>query len=221
MSAPLVLAGASSALVAGATGSLHCALMCGPLACAGLPKGAGRQAAMVAWHAGRLSGYVALGLALGSVGTGLSRALAVSVQPVLPWLMAAGLVATALELGKRLRPLPFAHRLSSAMVRAAARLHPAWRSFVIGLATPLLPCGLLAGVFLAAMATGGALGGGALMGAFALGAVPALASTQAGAGLGARWPTLSWAMRRAVPLFAAGVLVYRAVLATTLGPACR
>ena len=51
-------------LAAGLTGSLHCALMCGPLASAALPfrrvamgglaGPAGRGSAMAAWHAGRI-----------------------------------------------------------------------------------------------------------------------------------------------------------------------
>lgn len=220
MTSPLVIAGASSALVAGATGSLHCALMCGPLACAGVPSGPGRRAAIVGWHLGRVSGYALVGLLLGLVGTGVSRALSVSVEPYLPWVMAAGLIATALELGKHLRPLPLVRSVSTALVRASARLGPTRRSVVMGLATPFLPCGLLYGVFLAAIATGSPLGGASLLGAFALGAVPALAAVQAGAHLGQRWPTFTWAMRKAVPLFAAGVLIYRAVLASTQGPDC-
>ncbi|MDX2013878.1 MAG: sulfite exporter TauE/SafE family protein [Myxococcaceae bacterium] len=220
MTSPLVIAGASSALVAGATGSLHCALMCGPLACAGVPQGPGRRAAMVAWNVGRLSGYVAVGLLLGSVGVGIARALSVSVQPYLPWVMAAGLIATALELGKHLRPLPVVRSISRALVRASGRLDPTRRSFVMGLATPFLPCGLLYGVFLAAIATGSPLGGASLLGAFALGAIPALATVQAGSGLATRWPSVTWALRKAVPLFAAGVLIYRAVLASTQGPDC-
>jgi uncharacterized protein len=220
MTSPLVIAGASSALVAGATGSLHCALMCGPLACAGVPSGSGRRAAMVAWHAGRISGYVAVGLLLGSVGVGVSRALSLSVQPYLPWVMAAGLIATALEVGKHLRPLPVVRSISRWLVRASGGLHPTRRSFVMGLATPFLPCGLLYGVFLAAIATGSPLGGGSLLGAFALGAIPALAAVQAGSGAVTRWPTITWALRKAVPLFAAGVLIYRAVLAGTQGPDC-
>lgn len=34
---PVVVAGTAGALVVGLTGSVHCLLMCGPLACAGLP----------------------------------------------------------------------------------------------------------------------------------------------------------------------------------------
>ncbi|MBE2250759.1 MAG: sulfite exporter TauE/SafE family protein [Myxococcus sp.] len=220
MTAPLVIAGASSALVAGATGSLHCALMCGPLACAALPTGDARRLAAATWNVGRLTGYALVGLGLGLTGTAVASVLTFSVQPWLPWVMALGLIATALELGKHLRPLPGFSALSRVMARRAAGLTPVSRSFVMGLLTPFLPCGLLYGVFLAAIATSSALGGATVMAAFALGAVPALVGVQAGAHLGARWPTLTWSLRKAVPLIAAGVLIYRAVLAATQGPAC-
>ncbi len=218
--APLVIAGAASALIAGATGSLHCALMCGPLACAGLSTGTGRRLDAVAWQAGRIGGYAIVGLALGALGTGLSRALTTSVQPVLPWIMAAGLIATALELGKRVRPPRVLLRVSTALVRLGARLTSRRRSFVMGLSTPFLPCGLLYGVLLAAVATSSALGGATVMAAFALGAVPALFLVQAGAASASRWPTVTWALRKAVPLTAAGVLMWRAVMAQTQGPGC-
>lgn len=220
MTSPLVIAGASSALVAGATGSLHCALMCGPLACASLPGAEGRRTAAIAWNVGRLTGYVLVGATLGLVGSAITRALSFSIVTWLPWVMAAGLIATALELGKHLRPLPGVAHVSRALARAGARLSPSRRSFLLGLATPFLPCGLLYGVFLAAIATSSVLGGAAILGAFALGAMPALGAVQAGAHLGARWPNVSWALRKAVPLFAAGVLIWRAVTAATQGPDC-
>lgn len=217
---PLVIAGASSALVAGATGSVHCALMCGPLACAGLPSGPGRWRAALAWHTGRVSAYALVGGALGALGVGVSQTLTTSVQPLLPWVMAAGLIATALDVGRHLAPLPGLAGLSRRLGGLAARQSPTRRSLLLGAATPFLPCGLLYGVFLAAVATSSLAGGAAVMAAFALGAVPALGGVQAGAQLGARFPAATWALRRAVPLVAAGVLIFRAVQAATQGPAC-
>lgn len=216
----LVVAGGTSALVAGVTGSLHCALMCGPLACAGLPQGAGRRRAAVAWHLGRLGAYAAVGLALGLVGGGVARALAVSVTPYLPWVMVAGLVATALELGKHLAPLPGVARLARALARAGARLPPAGRALALGAATPFLPCGLLYGLFLAALATGSGWGGAAVLGLFALGGAPALGGMQAGAQVATRYPRAALVLRRVVPLTAAVVLAYRAIVAARTGVAC-
>lgn len=209
----LATAGALSALVAGATGSLHCALMCGPLACASLPADSpARRTAAVAWHLGRISAYTWVGVLLGALGAGVSRGLLVSVQPVLPWVMAAGLVITALDLAKHARPLPGVAWISRALVRAGSHFAPVTRSFLMGAATPFLPCGLLYGLFLAAIATGSAWGGAAVLGAFSLGAVPALGAVQAGAHRLTLSPRLSVVVRRVVPLAAAGVLVVRALM---------
>lgn len=215
----LAWAGVVSALVAGATGSLHCALMCGPLACAGLPaSGPARRLAAVGWHGGRVTGYALVGLALGALGRGVSQGLMLSVQPFLPWVMAAGLMVTALDLARHARPLPGVAQVSKRLARAGAKTSPAARSFLLGAATPFLPCGLLYGLFLAAVATGSPFGGAAVLGAFALGALPALAMVQAGAQRLEGSPRLAQVMRRAVPLAAAAVLIIRALLARD-GPA--
>jgi sulfite exporter TauE/SafE len=209
----LTWAGAVSALVAGATGSLHCALMCGPLAGAGLPRsGPARRLAAVGWHGGRVTAYALVGFALGALGRSASQGLTLSVQPFLPWVMAAGLVITALDLARHARPLPGVAQVSRLLARAGPRASPATRSFLLGAATPFLPCGLLYGLFLAAVATGSPLGGAAVLGAFALGALPALAMVQLGAERLEASPRLAQVMRRAVPLAAAAVLIIRALL---------
>ncbi|MDP1827279.1 MAG: sulfite exporter TauE/SafE family protein [Archangium sp.] len=208
----LASAGALSALVAGATGSLHCALMCGPLACAGLPaSGPDRRRAAISWHLGRIAAYSFVGLLLGALGRGVSQGLMVSVQPVLPWVMAAGLVITALDLAKHVRPIPGVAGISRALARAGATMQPATRSFLLGAATPFLPCGLLYGLFLAAIATGTPWGGAAVLGAFSLGAIPALGAVQLGTQLSTS-PRLALIARRVVPLVAAAVLVVRALM---------
>ena len=86
------------------------------------------------------------------------------------------------------------------------------RSFLLGAATPFLPCGLLYGLFLAAIATGTPWGGAAVLGAFSLGALPALGAVQFGTGQFARSPRLALFARRVVPLSAAVVLVARALM---------
>lgn len=215
-------AGVTAALVAGATGSLHCALMCGPLACAGVSADpANRRRSMWAWQLGRIAAYSTVGLALGWAGRQVARGLVSSVQPYLPWLMAAGLVATAFELGRHLAPLPGLSKISGALVRAGARFSPVVRSAAMGAATPFLPCGLLYGVFLAAIAAGTGVGGALVMGGFALGGAPALFGAQVGAKWTMRWPRASLLLRRGVPLVAAAVLVWRAVHAMNgAPPAC-
>lgn len=213
-SAPLLWAGGAAAFAAGLTGSLHCTLMCGPLACAPLPAaGAGRRRAALAWHAGRLAAYLAVGAALGAAGGGLVKALAERVQPYLPWVMAVGLAATALELGRRLPALPGLTRAGRALAALGARTTPAGRALALGAATPLLPCGLLYGLFIAAVGAGSSAGGALVMGLFGVGSVPGLAAAQAGTAWSGRYPRAERVLRRAVPLVAAAVLVFRALAA--------
>jgi sulfite exporter TauE/SafE len=205
--------GVAGALIAGVTGSLHCALMCGPLACAG----AGRsRSAAVSWQLGRLAAYSLLGALLGATGSAALNTFAQGARPVLPWVMAAGLLITALELGKRLAPLPGLRHVSGFLIRAGARVAPPVRAAAMGAATPLLPCGLVYGMSLSALAAGSALGGLAIMGAFALGGVPALLGVQLQIGLWPRDSRVAQVLRRGVPVAAAAVLVWRA-LATTGG----
>jgi sulfite exporter TauE/SafE len=78
--------------------------------------------------------------------------------------------------------------------------------------TPLLPCGLLYGVFATAFAAASFAGGALTLACFAAGGLPALALAQ----LPARWRSRpggagAWIVRRVVPLVAAGVVAYRAV----------
>ncbi len=217
---PLVIAGASSAAVAGLTGSLHCGLMCGPLAGAAMAGPFPKGPLAVAWHVGRTTAYALVGLVLGGVGQAISLTFSLSVQPYLPWVMALGLVVTALDLGKRLRPLPGVGKVAGVLARTGSRLPPWGRSAALGAATPFLPCGLLYGIFLAALATNSALGGAVVMAAFSLGAVPLLVAVQLGARSLDRWPTASLVLRRVVPLVAAVVLIVRAILAQQSATQC-
>jgi sulfite exporter TauE/SafE len=222
-SSPAVVAGALGALTVGLTGSVHCLLMCGPLACAGLPSvpGPERQRAVLAYQGARLAAYALVGGALGALGGGVTQALAVSTRPYLPWLMAAALVASALEVGKRLRPLPGLSHVARTVARWGANFSWTGRAGAMGAVTPLLPCGLLYGIFAAALASGSFVGGALLLGSFAMGGLPALLGAQLQAGLWKQRPkAVSFLLQRAVPLVAAAVLIYRAVGTGNGAPSC-
>ncbi|QSQ24116.1 sulfite exporter TauE/SafE family protein [Pyxidicoccus parkwayensis] len=222
-SSPAVMVGALGALTVGFTGSVHCLLMCGPLACAGLPSvpGPERRRAVLAYQCARVLAYALVGGALGALGGGVTRVLAVSTRPYLPWLMAAALVASALEVGKRLRPLPGLSQAVRFISRWGAKFSWTGRAGAMGAVTPLLPCGLLYGVFAAALASGSFGGGALLLGAFAVGGLPALLGAQLQAGLWKHRPrAAAFVLQRAVPLVAAAVLIYRAVGSASGRPSC-
>ncbi len=175
----------------------HCAGMCGPivgsLALATGARGARRSlAGQLAYHAGRVTTYAAVGAAMGLTGSfvnvagrlaGLQEVVAVlaGVLMILLGLGVAGLSA-ALRRAEA--------RASARVVRLVRGLLDGGgpgRLYPTGLALGILPCGLSWTLFLGAAGTGRPLDGLLLALAFGLGTVPALLLVgAAGTLLGAR-----------------------------------
>jgi sulfite exporter TauE/SafE len=200
-----------AALMAGLVTSVHCAGMCGPLTCAALPRPS------AAYHAGRLVSYGAIGAACGALGQRPLDWLSHSPLTVLPWFLVAVLLAMALGIKPRL-PRPWFVQKFYARWRLLAGNRPLWqRGAVIGLMTPLLPCGPLYLMFGACLLAGSALKGLEFAMAFALGTVPLLWLAHGS------WRLLSLKVgpqtigriQRGVAFAAAAVLVWR--LRGTLG----
>lgn len=183
---------------AGFVGSAHCAAMCGPLqAAAGV-----RTVDRALWQAGRLTAYVGLGALAGGIG-----GVRVVASPVGPALAVLALAWFAADLaGLRVRHPAFgrvAARLASIPAAFARRAGPAGR-FLFGMATALLPCGLLWSGLAMAATTGSVAWGAASMATFFLGTLPAVGLAGATARLlaGAR----PWTRRAfAVAVFGLGV----------------
>jgi uncharacterized protein len=160
------------ALLTGLLGSLHCAAMCGPLAVAG---SAGGRAA--AYFAGRLVSYAVLGALLGLVGSHALCELPVSdagtVAVVLVGVYAAWKSVSLLRRPRpRPQPVPLGRRGPSPWSRVLGLLPR--RGFGLGLATGILPCGMLLPAWTLAMGSGGALSGALVMAAFFTGTAPGL-----------------------------------------------
>jgi sulfite exporter TauE/SafE len=199
--------------VAGLAGGLgHCIGMCGPLvaSASALAGAAGRErtrpggrAAALAWwhvayHAGRLGVYAALGAVLGALGSlpALTRALG----PFQRWVwLAAGVLMVAMGLAAA--GVPMLARLSGSAEKGIGTLTAGWAgratraladrggraALPLGMLNGLVPCGLLIPVELAALAAGSPGLGAVTMLAFGLGTLPALGAVGAAAGLlGAR-----------------------------------
>ena len=177
---PLLIA----VVAASALGSVHCAGMCGCFAILAA-AGHGRARLHVAYHAGRLATYAALGAAAGALGAAIDMG-----GSVMGWQRAAAILAgvTMVALGGAvlLRHLgvriPHAKTPAilrsalSAAHRASRRLRPTTRAATIGLATPLLPCGWLYAFVITAAGTGSPIAGALVLTAFWLGTVPILAA---------------------------------------------
>lgn len=165
------------ALAVGLATSLHCAGMCGPLACGigTMARSEGeRLTATSLYHASRLGAYATIGAICGALGREPLSWFFDSPAVLLPWALVAALLLLASGLDKKIPRPAILTRLTA---RARLRTHrlPAVPAAVsMGLLTPFLPCGPLYAVFIALMASGSALRGAEAALAFGLGTVPLL-----------------------------------------------
>ncbi|AMN47636.1 hypothetical protein ACG33_11100 [Steroidobacter denitrificans] len=196
-----------AALIAGLSGSAHCFAMCGGLAGAlGMRARAaspGRSAGLnaLAYHLGRIGGYMLAGALCGAFGAGLQSALdltrlAVSLRiasgvllilVAIRLLSARNLLAWLDGLGARFwrRLQPAAHR--------AARSSGLGSALALGLMWGWLPCGLVYSMLLFAALSGTALHGATIMAAFGAGTLPSmlgstLLASRLQAWVSKRWP---------------------------------
>lgn len=202
----------SAAFIAGLITSLHCAGMCGPLACGLMPvrpEQGDAQTVSTTYHLTRLASYATLGAIAGGIGGMPLAFVSTSALRWLPWLLVLFFLAVAFRLD-RLLPKP------AVVARVSFRVH-AWargRSRVqaaaaLGLGTPLLPCGPLYLMIALALISGSALRGVEFMLAFGLGTVPLLWLAQS---------QFHWVRRKLSPLWLSRTRIALAlVTATTLG----
>jgi sulfite exporter TauE/SafE len=160
-----------SALVAGLVGSLHCIGMCGPFAVAC----GGRARDTLLWHAGRMATYAIMGGLAGGFGSmipGPGWVGAVVGGILITW-FAAGLAGLVPE------PHVSIPGVKHLATNLANRTNMAAR-FGFGMATGLLPCGLVYATLAVPVASGDPLVGALAMTAFGLGTAPALAAVALG-----------------------------------------
>lgn len=167
----------AAALVAGLATSLHCAGMCGPIAC-GLGTLAKtereRLTAATLYHGTRLLSYGLIGAACGALGRQPLKWFFDSPAVLLPWVMVVVLLVMAFGLDKKVpRPAIF-KRLTARARFKAGKLSAYGSAAAMGFLTPLLPCGPLYLVFGAALLAGSAAKGAEFTLAFGLGTVPLL-----------------------------------------------
>lgn len=167
----------AAAFVAGLVTSLHCAGMCGPLACSLMPMRGDRsdaQTVSTVYHLARLTGYALLGALAGGLGRAPLSWVSQSALRWLPWALVLFFVALAFRWDRYLPKLGvlgrFTWKLQSWM-RGRSRVQAA---ATLGFATPLLPCGPLYFLVALALLSGSVLRGVEFMLAFGLGTVPLL-----------------------------------------------
>jgi uncharacterized protein len=157
----------------------HCIGMCGPFALAltAGPSASGprRVAGLLAYHVGKASAYMVLGV-VAAVLMATLRDL-----PIFRYLAAAFLfLAGGLFLAMAFKALPIRFlscHLPAGLLAFAQPLFRAeniWGRYLLGLMLGFIPCGLVYGALLAVAATGSPLDAVIGMGSFAAGTVPSL-----------------------------------------------
>ncbi len=159
-------------VLAGAQGSLHCALMCGGInaALSGPSANADLRQRLWTLHGGRVCGYALLGGAAGGLGAALllgARQLGWVLD--LRLLAALGLVVLGLCI--------LAGPRSVCCALSPGRAGPGRRkTFALGLAWAAVPCPTLYAAAAVAALSASPLLGALMMGAFAIGTIPALSA---------------------------------------------
>lgn len=209
----------AAAFVAGLVTSLHCAGMCGPLACWLTPTKPGEEAASVysVYHGTRLAAYAVLGAAAGAIGQGPLALVGDRWVRYLPWALVVFFIVVALRWDKK---LPQSGFLAGRWLKLQQWLRGRSRysaAAALGTATPLMPCGPLYFVAALAALSGSALRGMEFMLAFGLGTLPLLWIVQANFG----WLRLrlspAWIARLQVVLAVAAAVVISWRLRGTIG----
>lgn len=172
----------SAAFIAGLVTSLHCAGMCGPLACGLMPgrqDKADAQTVSTVYHLSRLTAYAALGALAGGLGRAPLSWISESALRYLPWVLVLFFIALALRWDRHLPKFAVLGQVIwkvQSWMRGRSRIEAA---AALGFATPLLPCGPLYFLVSLALLSGSALRGIEFMLAFGLGTVPLLWLAQA------------------------------------------
>jgi sulfite exporter TauE/SafE len=167
----------AAALIAGLATSLHCAGMCGPIACGlgTLAKSEGeRLTAASLYHGTRLVSYGIIGAVCGALGQQPLKWFFNSPAVLLPWVMVAVLLVMAFGLDKKVPRPAILNRFTARARFKACKLSAYGGASAMGLLTPFLPCGPLYLVFGAALLSGSAAKGAEFTIAFGLGTVPLL-----------------------------------------------
>ena len=164
-------------IAASIIGSIHCVGMCGALA---LTAGAQSRSGLINYHLGRLLGYLCVGALAGFLGSEFIN----SEMKYISLISSIFLGISFLFIGFSIMRKGQIHIRQPAFLklfyqRRVGRLleskaSHSVSSFLIGLLSPLLPCGWLYGFILIAVATNNALWGGILLTSFWIGTLPAL-----------------------------------------------
>lgn len=221
-----------TALLVGLLGGVHCAAMCGGIVSLAHTAAPERTSPgwryPLAYNAGRIASYVAAGALAGVLGqAGVALRGGAQTQHLLMFLMGTTLLVVALNVaGVRsvTRGIETAGAFLWRRVQPfSGRFLPVrspWQALGLGALWGWLPCGMVYGMLLTALASGSAAEGALILAAFGAGTLPNLLAINAAVGgLRQRWQRRP--LRYAASVLIAGVGVYgmlHAVLPSLLQP---
>lgn len=211
---------AYTALIAGLITSVHCVAMCGPLSCAFAPTrkdDASPQLVLTCYHLAKLFSYALVGTLAGAFGSIVIHSVERSWLNYLPWILVLFFLSVAFRLDRFLPKPIWLGRIYQKITLRFSRLQKPVAAAVIGVASPLLPCGPLYMIFGLALFSGSALKGAEFAIGFGLGTLPLLwlAQSQFMRVQLKVTPVTLVRIQRGLALIAALVVAWR--LRTTLG----
>ncbi|MGB0333743.1 MAG: sulfite exporter TauE/SafE family protein [Opitutales bacterium] len=168
---------AYTALIAGLITSAHCVGMCGPLSCAFAPKqanDASPQLVLTCYHLAKLISYAVVGTLAGVFGSAILVYVEASWLNLLPWMLVVFFLVVATRLDRFFPKPAWLSGLYRAVTARFLRLQKPLAAAIIGLASPLLPCGPLYMIFGLALFSGSGLKGAEFAIGFGLGTLPLL-----------------------------------------------
>lgn len=196
--------------LAGLVGGLtHCAGMCGPFVAAQVGKAPLRRlsgAALLPYHAGRMTTYMALGMAAALLsrqimGSPLQQWMSVAFLTLAGMMFMASALPQAGQALARFR-VPGLHRIGDALGRIARPLFhrpQGMDGYLLGVLLGFLPCGLVFAALMVVATTGNPFTAALAMLLFTLGTVPALVLVGLGSGAACRrWPLAAQRAARGV-----------------------
>ena len=166
-------------IAASIIGSIHCVGMCGALA---MTAGAQSRKGLVYYHLGRLLGYFSVGALAGFLGSEFINSEMKYISLVSAVFLSVSFFVIGFSIIRKgqlhikqpaFLKLFYQHRVGRIL---ESKMSHSVSSFLIGMLSPLLPCGWLYGFILIAVATNNPLWGGVLLTSFWIGTLPALSS---------------------------------------------
>ncbi|UXP31420.1 sulfite exporter TauE/SafE family protein [Reichenbachiella agarivorans] len=168
-----------SAIILGFLGSMHCVVMCGPIALTlqGQPNLQRFLFTRVAYNLGRITTYAGLGVLLGLAGKGIQLA---DFQQVLSIVLGLSMILLAIALYQRHQinlGSQYLRAINSVFKRSFGRFLQSknpMSTYLVGLINGFLPCGLVYAALAGALATADISTGAWYMTVFGLGTFPAM-----------------------------------------------